>query len=146
MSDREREIARLGLKYGADGWKPLEPGHPRGVIDPIGSILMEVDTTHPTIGHEQAAPSALDAALCSICQRPHCEGTHAKPHPTGILGPYGTPARTEQAAPSERAWTDAEVREVAKEVRDALGEAAPQDARLLDLDAIIASVREKRSW
>jgi len=47
VSAREREIARLGLVYGAKGWEPLAPDHKPGVIDPVGSILLEVDGTHP---------------------------------------------------------------------------------------------------
>lgn len=57
---REREIARLGLLYGAQGWKPLAPNHADGMIDPIGSILLEVDATHP-------APSGDGELWCPRC-------------------------------------------------------------------------------
>jgi hypothetical protein len=65
-SEREREIARLGLKYGADGWKPLAPDHKPGVIDPVGSILLEVDETHP--------PAPIPMYLtCPKCNERHID-------------------------------------------------------------------------
>jgi hypothetical protein len=69
MSEREREIARLGLKYGADGWKPLDPTvNNAGRIDPVSSILLEVDETHPDVALAEAI-AQRDAAYA---RADHC--------------------------------------------------------------------------